>query len=1334
MTKKDITSILNHTVRISNNSTPCGSGTVVKAKNEKYVITAKHCIENIKEENVILEYGKPFKKLVWSNLFSHPTIDFAIFRLDSDQDININSIQITPFSNQEEFELIGYPEGFNSEKYLSRTCRFRQNEDEEDTIIRVDFISSLETNKSSASNNTDNFSGGGIWSKVNNNVALTGIFITHEDSFNTGTFINISHANEILKENSLEELVISSLDDEIDSQLIIINGYKNSLKEAEEWIETFFPQKANEKLLNLKTEIELNQNIEQAEKDNLLAECHFLLGIATTDLGKGFESDEYLLKAHEIKPKEERYLERLPTIYFRENGIEETRKFIKKNLRLFPSNPRLWGFADIFLGETKSPPHLRSNILYKISAFISLGQVSSTSYISLGLLNSFFEQEERNKSLPPSKIGRKEIYYWEALARYIYAKYLTLVPYHRLDNYVEQFEKNDLLDYTIELLKRINNSIRGTEIEGKQNFFLIRIAYFHCQYLLTNEKTHIINLYNELSEPSIVKIVGENIYEYIFCLLNINEIDKVEELINRIDKKYHAHTYLAISQFLLSKEQNERLKEYLLKYVNEIDEITENETSDLFYVTENLYRLNGEIDSILDIIRNKNYKNELIKDLVLIFVLKFTRRYEEELKDLLDKYESNFSSIPYSLKKNIVLEYYYFGDKIRAWELLNSYVNKSEDSLELYLYLKNSYELLNSEIENVAIDGEEIFRLLKNWRENFRSNDELLGYELHLASTVKAYHLVVEIVKSGLQKFPHRLEFIINWIGAIREGHLELTDDLEEIIENRWMSFDFAELNHSIYFAEFCLEIDKKEIGLSIYYKLLRANPKNYFIKQEYFKVFTQYHLHEYKENPTTVIEGCFVKLVANEKVYIEEVNSQNQTPKLFHSILEKKIGETVKFEKEIGNSTFNVSIEGIYNPYLGLYYQIDGEIAEKPLMYDRFDIFNPLLDGSKDLLEQFKEKFGTRGTERQIGLDDTVQKFQKFESGFTGLSKNLGDPVQAYQFITNNKSVFFPILPIFLQRQFNSNISEIEFVLDFSSILLFKNLEEAIKNFTLHKSNKYLVPQAVFDFLNKEIKSIEDSKTSEMSLSITSDKVEIQQTPLEYHQSQQTFYKSILDWINENCEVEHTKNRVDIKLMLNRNDKIRNDEDDIFLIFVDSLLLTDNPKRVLISDDIDIFKKPLIGQGQLLSTEHYIKIFHPNEYSDCVGFMLDKNYRGVTINEQILTTAYNLDPLLNKFDGRFFNIINNSFSNDYNPNPLHLLEVFKFIKNIYDSDKKLVFKKHISQTVLRAIILKRNFTQEGMKLGLNFLNTSFTDFDPIKIYIMEDIRTVLDEINNSKL
>ncbi|MFN8357426.1 MAG: hypothetical protein U0Y10_23415 [Spirosomataceae bacterium] len=258
----------------------------------------------------------------------------------------------------------------------------------------------------------------------------------------------------------------------------------------------------------------------------------------------------------------------------------------------------------------------------------------------------------------------------------------------------------------------------------------------------------------------------------------------MEELINRIDKKYHAHTYLAISQFLLSKKQNDRLKEYLLKYINEIDEITENETSDLFYVTENLYRLNGEIDSILDIIRNKNYENEFIKDLVLIFVLKFTQKYEEELKVLLDKYESNFSPIPYSLKKNIVLGYYYFGDKVRAWELLNSYVNKSEDSLELYLYLKNSYELLNSEIENVAIDGEEIFRLLKNWRENFRSNDELLGYELHLASTVKDYDLVVEIVKSGLQKLPHKLEFIINWIAAIREGHLELTGDLEEIIEN----------------------------------------------------------------------------------------------------------------------------------------------------------------------------------------------------------------------------------------------------------------------------------------------------------------------------------------------------------------------------------------------------------------------------------------------------------------------------------------------------------------------------------------------------------------------
>ena len=163
------------------------------------------------------------------------------------------------------------------------------------------------------------------------------------------------------------------------------------------------------------------------------------------------------------------------------------------------------------MGETNSPPHLRSSILYKLSAFISLSLTSSTNYISLGLLNTFFENEVKNYILPTLKISRKEIYYWEGLARYAYTKYLTLVPYHKLENYVEQFEKNDLLNYTIELLRRINNSIRGTEIEEKQNFFLIRIAYYHCQYLSTNEKTHIINLFNKLSDPSIVKIVGENV-------------------------------------------------------------------------------------------------------------------------------------------------------------------------------------------------------------------------------------------------------------------------------------------------------------------------------------------------------------------------------------------------------------------------------------------------------------------------------------------------------------------------------------------------------------------------------------------------------------------------------------------------------------------------------------------------------------------------------------------------------------------------------------------------------------------------------------------------------
>src|SRR5690606_19291230 len=163
--------------------------------------------------------------------------------------------------------------------------------------------------------------------------------------------------------------------------------------------------------------------------------------------------------------------------------------------------------------------------------------------------------------------------------------------------------------------------------------------------------------------------------------------------------------------------------------------------------------------------------------------------------------------------------------------------------------------------------------------------------------------------------------------------------------------------------------------------------------------------------------------------------------------------------------------------------------------------------------IQQFLiEQFGISGTQEKERIDNLLNDYYNYRIGFTEVVRGVfkENYIDAYLHLTGSKEKKYTTIPSVFTQKIDSN-NEDEFILDFSTLLLFFFLE---KELDFKFSHKFKISYLVKKEIEQELVEIRNSPESPMSIQITMQSVKRYDTPENYKERRTEFVNSILQWI----------------------------------------------------------------------------------------------------------------------------------------------------------------------------------------------------------------------------
>lgn len=1319
-------------VRISSKGIACGSGTLYKSEGDYFIITAKHCLlGNVSgqiRENITVDFWEnekgSFKTpiLVKSeNIFYLDDIeaDIAIIK------ISVSNYQVTPlFSsgipiNQKDFFFQGYPKGLNSLEPKPIDCNFSRQTPKS---LILTAITPVETNANDANDNVKNFSGSGVWFEYENNVYFKGVVLGFGEAFKDFIVLKLSTYLPILLEKAkitavaFKDLGKESIEKSSPSE--IIPYFKNQLKKIEKYINEFKAQTALDEIETLKTYILLTEN---TENNTLLAKCYFLESLAKILMGvQSTETDELFIKAIELDEKLE-YRERKPLILLKKGleveAIAEAKSILNEDIE----NPRAWAFLDFLSDAQNSPEIIQNDEMYK-ATIISITIVKKNS----DLINvEFFDKillDDLNKKPLPNEITPKNINYWIHFAQYAFNRFANGI--NNQENYLEESKKNPYLKYANQLFKLIGEKINNSEIQSNVHFSIARFNENLTSYLITDDKSYIFKLYNEFVLSKIKNEYPIFQQHLILSLYSIGEFEKILELVELLSEELIIpEVFFTCTGICGNKDDIIGVKKYLQLYLKNLRNIGDNNLIYVIGVFERLFRDGVSTDEMIEIIEGiKFFEKEDYKRLVLASVYRFSDTFDAQNLLILEELIENKQISTVALKRVIVICLIYLDEIKKAKVYFDTFwdeVDISVQSPELALQIEILSIYINKGFANQG-DSEKLISLLAHWRKNFTPNLNYIERELYLHELSKNHALAEEVARYGYEHFKENRFFHTHLIDAIcfQVETDETRTKKGELLNEGLLELEFT-IEQKLNLIFHCFGAEKYILGAELFYRLIKSNPKNKQLRQKY--TFNQFFIGERLEkmfpHPEKVEIDCYIKFTIDGKEYFEQVNQENYDKSPYLYLIGKSKNEEYIHSNLEEGKLIKYKILDIFNKYIGLKVEIYEEINSGKL-YEGIIVgkLNLKENGELDIEDferQLKDIGGVRGTKQKISWSENLEKYSKLEVGFLELSIIFGSPIEIYNYLRFIENI--PVLPIFRHAD-HIVTDKTRHILDFTSLLLLFNLSEDkiidIKYFT----HKFVDPPAIYEYLDEEVKNKKNDNAESFSMNVTLDGI----TPNIYHKEQEkrriNDLQNVFEWIKQNCEVKILDESLPILIALSKSEELKN-ADILFRISIETMLLSMNPNYLLISDDTSMIKRI----PNLISTEYFLTKQFKQNLPQVIEKMLSWNYRGLTVNADILFHLFSKDSLQSDYKSAYQKALKYSICS-WNPNPINLKEVLSFILKIYYSDYEIAYKRNISKLIFKAL-LKDNYLQIDNSLAFmeHFLAEKLPLLQFFKDCIIED-------------
>ena len=971
----------------------------------------------------------------------------------------------------------------------------------------------------------------------------------------------------------------------------------------------------------------------------------FVKGLCLNENIKPIDAIEYFNQACKLDPENQSYKSWYHYLQYLFNYSDELLENIKLTLNTNPFDPLLNSvLAMEELNKTHifasggTPLSIQNNIRYK--------RIIYRYYLINGLISQALDYFQNDHEDIDNQLNQVSIDNFGYLDFYLQLNFLRLLEKYPNNLF---FEVNPELKNSIELqncitfIEKFLSKIKDSEKKSTKGFY--EYLYKICLFFKEGDKKHLNSAYSAFEENK------QSISPFFFSLLKYgySQANDYETTLKIFDEKELNTEELYFKYVLYNKvNKKEEASKALLEFINVINKIDDH---NIAMVLDGILSPSVkliDIESFYEnLCNNKISTTGLYKDILI--ATKGTKN-ETHKETSLNILENNFKSICDESHKNegSIHAYCRVLHEFKLWngivtvlqnKNLNSFRNKSLMIEGLWHSKQNSTLLLS---------------LLEEMRNSdFPQINEYYIWEINLNQLLGEWGKLMNIAIQGCVLFPGDRAFKYHLSASYL--NLEKKNEFCDSIENLdLLSFPFKHFHALI---EGLLHFDEYPKGVEYIYQYSLSN-KEPLSKMFFFNAFLLNYEKVIQSIPIYCEHGYVIKIQSETKsILVNEISHKD----IYEKLVGKKIQDRILLPAAMTGKDVEYKIISIHHKYDIFLEEIQKE-AENPELSGLPMIAFRLKDGGtiEEWNDQLSSLFGESGDQRNIHIEKQINLYKSNSASFLQLTRSVfnDDIFDAFHSTTSSPELGFRIISNSLFRNVIPENCD-KLCLDLPSLIL---ISEQANKLNISDNRIYIISEHTLEYIDGLLNNIEGSAESNLSLNITSKGV----IPFDntiYKANKKQRLKQCKTWIENNCEILTSKNKLDFLLQFQKENVVPNS---LVLSYLDTFSLSVEHNKVLISDEK--IALPILKSSELIvSTEWFFKTLGNQYTPDTLFEMLTGlNFIGVEIPASKI------------------NLVSNIISEEL-PEKVNILQNFS-IKNSANTSNVLVLIKVMEKTLEKAI------------------------------------------------
>lgn len=514
---------------------------------------------------------------------------------------------------------------------------------------------------------------------------------------------------------------------------------------------------------------------------------------------------------------------------------------------------------------------------------------------------------------------------------------------------------------------------------------------------------------------------------------------------------------------------------------------------------------------------------------------------------------------------------------------------------ENYKFITSSLSYYISLLREKKEDSLELLSLLKSLRKKEIYNRDYLLCEGILYFERSEFEEAYIVMSLSWDRFSEDNHVLFNYLVALwKTKRYEQIRDLQENALARKIESQYIKGIYNVF-----LTAGFPQTAIDILYKGIKENPNSQDLRDAFaLESISVDSISAIIYKGKSTVEG-------NDYVQIEEEGQKKNVDAIIGSFYEpligKSIGDVVRI-KHFNGIYRTIKILVVFNKYYKLNQEImkENEKGQSKALY----VFNIAGMDGKQIWDTITKISGDPVANR-LEHQERVASYANGRLTLINMISSHSTLISFYDFLFGNESKFITPKGDFLTRIGEFDITECEFVLDITSLVLLSELQ---KKHSLSFKKKFIIPNGLIDYVNISIDNESVRRTTSLSCEAA------QNLALSNYSGNQYVAKmeELLNWIDSFCIAETAEEITRFQ---------HNDFDTLFLVESESLLLSYKDHRIMLSEDNGIIN--MLPMFRTISTETFLSVLYPQIANDVSQYLAELHFINATLSSDYIVQQY---------------------------------------------------------------------------------------------------------------